>query len=382
VIEPQARITRLFPDGQTFAATLGLDVITGASPTGAVPSGQVQTTTSASGTVSTVAAGSVPTTMFRDRRWAVDGDARLPLTSLLSTTLSGHYSSEKDYRSLGGGAKLAYDLDHRRITVTVGAGYDDDQVTPVGGTPPGLSDSDIRDSSPQAKRVQSGLLGVARVMSRRWLLSLTASRAREDGYLTEPYKVVSTIDTTSGEATGQLTEQRPDQRGRNSLLAGSVTAIGDDVLHLSYRYYWDDWSLDSHTIDLMYRHDTGPHTWIQPHVRYYAQNPASFYTTGLIAGAPLPPFASSDYRLGPLRTMTVGATFGFSVAGSGGEWSIRPEYIRQSLAGAPHQEGEGSGEPEEEDGGARIAASVPSALSLDLPPLDILSIVVAYSRRF
>jgi hypothetical protein len=28
------------------------------------------------------------------------------------------------------------------------------------------------------------------VVSRRWLLTLTGSRAREDGYLTEPYKVV------------------------------------------------------------------------------------------------------------------------------------------------------------------------------------------------
>jgi hypothetical protein len=74
---------------------------------------------------------------------------------------------------------------------------------------------------------------------------------------------------------GQLTENRPDARTRNSLLAGSVIAIGADVLHVSYRYYWDDWSLESHTADLMYRHDVSDHSWIQPHLRWYAQNPAS-----------------------------------------------------------------------------------------------------------
>ena len=377
VIEPTVRVTRTRANGLTFAAGLVYDVITGASPTGALPSGQVQTTTSPSGTVSTVAAGAVPTTAFHDRRYAIDGEARLPLTSLLASTLAAHYSTEKDYRSLGASGKLAYDLDQRRITVTVGAGYDDDAVSPVGGTPAGLADvGGPTEGGSQPKRVASGMLGVARVVSRRWLLSLTGTAAREDGYLTEPYKVVSTVDATSGEAVGQLTENRPDHRQRNSVLAGSVTAIGADVLHVSYRYYWDDWSLDSHTLDVMYRHDTSDHSWIQPHVRWYAQNPASFYTTGLVQGEPLPAFASSDYRLGPLRTMTVGMSFGFRVAASSGEWTIRPEYIRQSLAGAHSHEGDDGG------GGEFETEAVPSVASIQLPPLDILSLVVAYSRHF
>ena len=122
VLEPTVRVTRTFATGHSFGFGLVYDVITGASPTGAVPSGQVQTTTSASGTTSTVAAGAVPTTSFNDKRWAIDGEARLPVTRLLASTLAGHVSSEKDYRSIGGSAKLAYDLDQRRITVTVGAG--------------------------------------------------------------------------------------------------------------------------------------------------------------------------------------------------------------------------------------------------------------------
>ncbi len=50
IVEPVARITRMFSGGQSLSAQFALDAMSGASPSGAQPSGQVQTTTSASGT--------------------------------------------------------------------------------------------------------------------------------------------------------------------------------------------------------------------------------------------------------------------------------------------------------------------------------------------
>src|ERR1700720_2196401 len=41
VVEPVVRFTHLWADGQSVSAQLGIDVITGASPTGALPSGVV-----------------------------------------------------------------------------------------------------------------------------------------------------------------------------------------------------------------------------------------------------------------------------------------------------------------------------------------------------
>jgi hypothetical protein len=340
-----------------------------------------QTITSASGTTSTVAAGTVPTTSFHDKRYAFDGNARLPLTRLLASTLAAHISTEKDYSSFGGSATFALDADQRRLTISAGASYDHD------GVPSAVRRSAHRrlgtDGSGSPAHVAGGCSG-SRVISPLAPDALGHAH-REDGYLTEPYKVVSTIDPPRL-ATGQLTELRPGSRLRNDVLATSVSAIGDDVLHLSYRYYWDDWSLESHTADLKYRHDLNERTWLQPHLRWYRQNPASFYTTGLVAGAPLPAFASSDYRLGPLRTMTVGATFGFHLSPTGGEWSVRPEWIRQTLA-HPHGEGGHDGEtPQGEE--ARIARAseaalaTPDAFALEVPPLDIVSVVIAYSLRF
>ena len=383
VIEPTVRVTRLFANGQAFSAQLGFDAITGASPTGAVPSGQLQTTTSASGGTKTVAAGEVPLTSFHDQRYALDADWRRPLGTELTSTIAGHFSREKDYQSVGGSAKLALDVLHRQVTITAGAGISRDDVFPAGGTPRSLTDgSGPTDPAWQAKHVTSGLIGVTRVLSRRWLVSLNGTRAAENGYLTEPYKVVSEIDTATGQSVAQLTEGRPSRRTRNDLLGTSAYQLGGNVLHLSYRYYWDDWKLTSHTIDFKVRRDIGERMYWQPHLRYYTQSPAWFYTTGLVEGAPLPDFASSDYRLGPLRTATLGATFGFHLGRAPGEWSVRTEYIRQTVRG-PHR-GSPSGEPGDfaRKGASSNAGAPGSAFALEVPPLDIGSVVIGYSIQF
>ena len=56
---------------------------------------------------------------------------------------------------------------------------------------------------------------------------------------------------------------------------------------------------------------------------------------GLTQGRPLPEFASADERLGPLRTATFGATYGFRVPGHRGEFTLRGEYMYQWLVGRP-----------------------------------------------
>ena len=365
VFEPTARVTRLFPDGQSLSLQLGIDVITGASPSGALPSGRIQTTTTPSGNLMTVPAGQIPMTAFKDRRVSLDGDWQRPFLRVFTSTIGGHFSREKDYQSLGASARLSVDLTQRLTTITLGAGINHDGVFPVGGTPVGLSDGSAPVSTgSDSKRVASRMVGLSRVLTRRWMLGVNATRTREEGYLTEPYKLVSLVDAESGLTTGQLTEKRPSARDRTDVLASSVYHLTEDVLYMSYRYYWDDWSVRSHTVDLKYRRELANHTYVEPHVRYYAQTRSNFFTFGLVDGAPVPEFASSDYRLGPLRTATLGATVGFRVHDSPGEWSIRAEYIRQM----------GDGHPGDAIGAQR---------QFDLmPPVNIGTLFLGYSVAF
>jgi hypothetical protein len=365
VVEPVARITRLFANGHSLSAQLGLDAITGASPTGGLPSGRIQTTTTASGNVRTVAADQVPVATFSDFRGSLDLEWRAPVGGRVTTTTTAHVSREKDYQSLGGTAGLAIQLMHRLTTLSAGVGFNQDGVFPVGGTPAGLTDgSVIVGTGSNPKQVSNVVFGLSRVLTRRWMMGLDVGRTLEDGYLTEPYKVVSLIDPEEGTTTGELTELRPTLRRRSSVLASSVYHLQTDVLYTSYRYYWDDWQVQSHALDLKLRHELPNDTYLQPHVRYYRQSAADFHTFGLIRGAPLPEFASSDYRLGQLSTATLGATYGFHLADYRGEWSIRAEYMRQW----------GNSHPPE-------AVGVEENMDL-VPPLNIGSVLVGYTIQF
>jgi hypothetical protein len=113
----------------------------------------------------------------------------------------------------------------------------------------------------------------------------------------------------------------------------SVYHFTSNILYLSYRRYWDDWGIGSHTIDARYRLPLplGDSAFVEPHVRFYTQTAADFYRFGLIQGAPLPQYATSDYRMAGLQTVTLGATIGLATGGRRHprEWTVRAEYIGQ-----------------------------------------------------
>lgn len=380
--EPTARITRLFANGQTLSAQLGIDVITGATPTGALPNrpssagspppdtgpmSLVHTVTSASGGStgsSQSQAGQIPTAHFNDARGAFDLDWGAPI-GVLTTALSGHFSREKDYQSVGTSGKLSIDLMHRLTTLTVGGGMNYDDIFPNGGMRIPLSDGTAWVGNGNAvKHVTSMLFGISRVLTRRWLVGLNISRLIEQGYLTEPYKITSIVSPDSGIPLSFITENRPSSRDRRDVFASSVYHLAGDVVHASYRYYWDDWQVRSHTFDLGYRRELGNDAWLEPHLRYYQQTPAGFYRFGLTSGSPTPAFVTSDYRLGPLHSATAGATYGFRTPSAPGEWTIRAEYIVQF----------GDGHP---------ADAVGIQRQFDLyPTINIGSLVVGYSVAF
>jgi hypothetical protein len=383
VVEPTARVTRLFANGQSLSAQLGIDVITGASPSGATPSGRipagtttgrgagddrVQTVTAASGGSASGGGadpGAMPTARFQDARAALDLGWTLPLGGWSTSTLGGHFSREKDYQSVGGTGQVSIDMMHKLTTLTLGGGYNHDDVFPTGGLRYGLSDGTARlPSGVAAKEFANGMVGVSRILTRGWMVGFNASRTVERGYLTDPYKIVSVLSADSGLAQSSLTERRPSRRQRTDVLGSTVYHFHDDVLHLSYRYYWDDWRVRSHTLDLKVRHELDSQTWIEPHVRFYAQTAASFYRFGLVQGAPLPDWVSADYRLGPVRSVTVGGTVGFHLPDRPGEWSVRAEYIGQF----------GDGHP-------RNAPGIQRTFDL-FPTVNIGTLVVSYSLAF
>lgn len=330
--------------------TLAIDSLTGASPSGATPAGVVQTFTSPSGNSQyTIAPGAQALdTSFLDTRTAVTASWDMPLSRLSLLSVGASLSDEYDYTHSGINANLARDFNDRNTTLSFGLALANDTIDPVGGSPVamapmlGLGDTTNKRAG-QSKDVTDWLLGVTQVVNRHTIVQFNYSLSQADGYLTDPYKVLSVVDPVTGNPVlgpagsglyRYLYESRPDARDKQSVFALLKRDFDGNVLETSYRYMTDDWGVDSHTLELRYRFGFSDERYLQPHVRFYQQTAADFYRTVLFNGAPLPTFASADHRLGEFDGLTVGLKYGQATA-RGGEWWARVEYYTQTGSPSP-----------------------------------------------
>jgi hypothetical protein len=324
---------------------LALDTLTGASPSGAVPANTVQTFTTPSGNSSySVGAGVTPLdTSFLDSRVAISANYDWPLTRLTQFNVGASLSDEYDYTHAGVNMKLARDFNNRNTTMSFGVAIANDSINPVGGAPLGLTPmlagtGNGNKQGDQSKDVVDVLLGVTQVINRHTLVQFNYSLSQSDGFLNDPYKILSVVDPVLGDPVAAplgagldylyLYENRPTTRDKQGLFGLLKKDIGGDVFDISYRYMTDDWDIDSHTIDLHYRWNLGSGSYFQPHLRFYSQTSAGFYHTVLLDGAPLPTFATADYRLSEFDAVTIGVKFGKPT--SRGEISGRLELYQQT----------------------------------------------------
>ena len=342
VVEPVVSARKKIGDDEYMKFQIVADALTGSSPNGAIKTDSAQTFTSPSGSsIYTTSAGTTPLDpSFHDTRGALSGEWETPLSEQLKGIFSANYSQEFDYSSLGLGANLAWDFNQRNTTLTTGFSYSLDQVSPVGGMPTGLtamptttavSKSKLGDTDD--KTIAAVLVGVTQVLGPKHLLQLNYTYSNEDGYLTDPYKILSVLDSGGTLLTTDpyLYEKRPTTRTRHAVYLKDVKQFGEDVLQFSYRYAWDDWGVSSHTFDMHYRYEFSAKNYLQPHLRYYLQDKADFYYYNLVDGS-IPQYASADYRLGDLSTKTIGLKYGH-VLGENQEFAVRAEVIQQQAEG-------------------------------------------------
>jgi len=336
---------RMFVDDRFMTLSLTIDGLTGATPSGAIRQDVPQTFTRPSGNGAyTVPAGVLPLDdTFRDTRASISGSWQQPIgeTSLINVGASA--SKEYDYFHLGLNAKYARDFNKRNTTLSAGIALSMDTFDPVGGAPTPLSAMlDVGDTSnrlgDQDKDVLDVVVGLTQVISRNLVVQANYSYSMSDGYLTDPYKVLSLVDGTSGDTLlsgvagpshQYLFESRPDERTKHSIYGQAKYYMNGRVLDASYRYMTDDWEIDSHTVDLRYRIPFGTDSFFEPHLRFYTQTEAEFYQLSISDAQPLPSFASADYRLGNFDAITAGLKYGWHTRNDN-EMSIRVEAYRQS----------------------------------------------------
>jgi hypothetical protein len=353
----------LADDGERIDLRLVVDVLTGATPNGAHASSVAQTFTTPSGSGSyTAAAGETPLDdTFMDTRVALGADWTLPVNRLSRVKLGLNASKEYDYLSLGASGSYIRDLNNKNTTLTASLAFNNDTYSPEGGIPDPFkpmrtAGSGInRIGGDDTKTITDFLVGVTQVVNRNTIMELNYSYGMSDGYLTDPFKIITVVNSAGLPATSEFAaigdgndlpyvyEKRPDSRQRNNLFFRVAHHLTEDVIHFSYRYFWDDWGISSNTFDLKYRYEIG-RSYLQPHVRYYMQDAADFYVHNLKLGSDVDATtgvvslneASSDSRLSKFTTTTLGLKYGYAL-GKNSELSVRGEFMNQAFddGGAP-----------------------------------------------
>jgi hypothetical protein len=336
-----------FGDEHIFSGKLVIDSLTGASASGAAAQPGVQTFTRPSGNGQyTIAAGEIPLDdTFKDTRVQLDAQWTQPLWEDMRGSTGIHISNEYDYLSVAFNGSFARDFDQKNTTLSAGLSYAFDTIDPEGGRPVPFSEMVVdvgqfaseeayenafdatRQEGSDDKTTIDLLFGVTQVINRRMLMQFNYGYSMSDGYHTDPFKVLSVVDS-QGLTQTLLHENRPDERSRHNFYWQTKYAMDNGVADVSYRFSTDDWEIDSHTIDSRLRFNLTDGSYIQPHFRYYQQSAAEFYQPFLLDGDPAPQFASADYRLGEMTAYTLGLKYAMTL-NNGNELGFRLEYYQQ-----------------------------------------------------
>lgn len=206
-------------------------------------------------------------------------------------------SNENDYESKNVGLDVRVDLPGKQTALNFGVGVSDDKIDPTDGD----AGERFPDRVDQAEKTSiNAVVGLTQIVSPTVIFKTALSVAQHDGYLTDPYKRVWINGTVEP-------ENRPGERNQvawSNQLRVRVVPLSAS-LHLDYRYFNDDWEVESHTAEIGWYQALGETWTIAPRLRYYSQSQSffyrPFYTSRRGDG-----FHSSDYRLSPYGAINFG----------------------------------------------------------------------------
>ena len=355
VVESETGLTWNAPSGLVVAGKFVYDSLTGATPNGAARSLNVvqtfrpptqpgahlpaaatrseegsDTSTGASG-IYEIARGQLPVDKgFKDTRKAGDLGVTLPIASGLKLSVGGAGSWEMDFTSYSGRVGLAKELFGKNTTLSVGYNYEHDSVKPFTGIPRALgSMGETIIGSARQKRVSSFVAGLTQVLTPGWLAQINWSHGVTHGYQSDPYKLVSLVDSASGDPYAYIYESRPRRRVRDSVYAGTKFALGSAVTDASVRWYHDDWGITSWTYGLSEHLPLGRSAYVEPGIRYYRQTSANFFRNYLLLEENTPAFVSADSRLGAFHAWTLGVKAGAKIASNIEIYGAAERYVQE-----------------------------------------------------
>jgi len=295
---PTLEINKDFGTDYRLNATYISDVISGASPA------FTDTSSGASGS-----GGAALLLKDIEKKYFVFDDKRDSLATSLTKRFENRdelttgigYSRENDYKALELSTSylLWSDETHNRsynfsasymfndILEACGNNFDCDKST----------GSDIWNTS----NIINIQVGITQIIDRTSSVGGSVFYINEHGYLTNPnYNIVR----NNGTNPTLENESRPDNRDGYGFLVNYAKQINKKITSNStYRFYTDDWDIDSHTVDSNLYYEYNNKLLLGFGLRYYLQSEASFYN-GAKDYFTTQTYASSDDRLSSFHTVT------------------------------------------------------------------------------
>lgn len=249
---------------------------------------------------------------------------------------SYRYSTEYDYESHGGTIGGSYDFADNNATLAVRA--------------QGYFDTVGRAGDPGFQK-ESNTLGVrtslTQVLTPVWLVQGVYEIGLQTGYLSSPYRYVrfspdgdQSVGTCRPPVSMCAPEENPDSRTRHAIGASTRRALGETIaVGGGYRFYFDDWSMLSHTVTLDATWTAGESWLLSAEYRFYMQNDAGHYQPSYLAPTPTRPapvYYTRDKELSALTShrLSLEVTRTWAIDDSGGELNgvlmIAPAYFGYS----------------------------------------------------
>jgi len=147
----------------------------------------------------------------------------------------------------------------------------------------------------------------------------------EDGYLSNPFMNVVRHYNTTPTITN---DARPSHRRGGGATVKYSKALNDKVaLHSEYRYYHDDWEINSHTFNVDSYYEINSAITLGTGLRYYIQDAAEFYSDDK-AHFSDEQYASSDERLGSFNAINLSASIDYKIK-SNIIYNLSAHYYKQ-----------------------------------------------------
>jgi hypothetical protein len=224
---------------------------------------------------------------YEKRRHQLDG-------GLARGDLAGTFylSFEEDWRAHQVGMNWNREVAQSNATVGLEGTVGWDRITPLGED--GNTVAEDHRTSVSAAGSWAQTLDV-RTQSR-----LSLELGQVSGFQGNPYRSVRTDSSI-------VAESHPRHRLRSSL-SGEILRYLDtrSSVRLGYRFYRDDWQVQSHTGSVEFKQVMGEAVILRYRYRYYTQGGAYFYSDHYLDETGVDGYLTSDYKLAPLSSNLFG----------------------------------------------------------------------------